>query len=192
MKKTKLIVLVGPSGSGKTELCARLCARSEDPFKRIITATTRPPRDGEKHGVDYWFLSDEEFDLRIANGDFVEWAWVHGKYRYGTLLGTTRSQILEGGRLVINIEIQGYRSVKANHDPVIRDALVGIFILTSDFPTLERRIRKRGSVDEEEIHRRLETARKELLAVNEFDWRVVNDDGKIEEALAEIIRIADM
>lgn len=190
MKKHTLLVLVGPSGSGKTELSKALCKREE--FQRLVTATTRPPRADEKDGIDYHFLSEHDFNIKLANREFVEWAYVHGIYRYGTLIAPLQHQLETSKVVVANIDIQGYRSLISCKDDMIRESVLGVFVCTSDFQTLEKRIRKRSKVNEEEVERRLETAQKELLAVRNFSWIVVNDDGMFDEAVAELIRIATL
>src|SRR6478735_7890368 len=121
---TALLILAGPAGVGKSTLCDRLV--SEVPgFERVITATTRPPRPNERHARDYHFLSEAEFDARLAANEFLEWAWVHRKYRYGTLKSAVLDR-LPHTSLVMNIDVQGVRSVRtaAEKLPALRACLV--------------------------------------------------------------------
>ncbi|MCR6655179.1 MAG: hypothetical protein NVV63_05030 [Opitutus sp.] len=109
-----LLVLAGPAGSGKSTLCDRLCL--EDPsFSRVVTTTTRPPRPGEINGVHYHFFSPDEFERRVAAGEFLEWAQVHGKDRfrlYGTLASSVFEPLAAGRNLVMSVDVQGVESFR--------------------------------------------------------------------------------
>ena len=165
-----LIILAGPAGVGKSTLCERLV--SEVPgFERVITATTRPPRPNEVHGRDYHFLSEAEFDRRLASGDFREWAWVHRKYRYGTL----KSAVLERlphTSLVMNIDVQGVRSIRAAATgiPLLQRCLVTIFIAPDSLEVLRQRLEGRGPLPAEELARRLQSAELELAERFTYDY----------------------
>jgi guanylate kinase len=144
-----------------------------------VSATTRPPREGEVNGVDYHFLSPEDFDRRVAAGEFVEHAEYAGN-RYGTL----KSELKRPARgIVLEIDVQGARQVRE----ALPDA-VQIFIEPPSFEDLERRLAGRGSDLPTQIERRLEAARDELAAAREFDHRVVNDD--LERALTDLAGLA--
>jgi guanylate kinase len=161
-----VLVITGPSGVGKGTLIRLLLDR----FPRMalsVSATTRPPRPGEEDGVDYHFLSPEEFQRRIDAGEFLEWAEYAGN-RYGTL----RSELERDAHpLVLEIELQGARQVRER----VPDA-ISVFIAPPSEEALRTRLVGRGSDTPEQIERRLEVARQELAAEGEFDHVVVNDD----------------
>jgi guanylate kinase len=165
-----LLIIAGPAGSGKTTICERLA--HEDGMERLVTCTTRQPRDGELHGRDYWFYSDEEFDRRVAQGDFLEWAVVHGR-RYGTLRQTVEEKLAAHIDLAMNIDVQGVRSLQraaAEGNAMLRQRLVTIFIMPDSLDQLRERLQARGKDGEAEIERRIETARRELSAWTECDF----------------------
>ena len=143
-----------------------------------ISATTRRPRPGETQGVDYHFLSDEEFARRVEAGDFVEWAEYSGR-RYGTLRDELEQRILAGHPVVLEIELQGARQVRKTVPEAIQ-----IFIAPPSPETLRLRLVGRGTDNAEDIERRLEVAREELAARDEFAHVVIND--RLEDAVAEL------
>jgi guanylate kinase len=163
-----LLLLAGPAGSGKTTLCERF-AREHPAFGRVVTATTRAPRPGERDGVDYHFLEPAEFDRRIAAGDFLEWAWVHRKNRYGTLLPSVMDPLRAGRSLILNMDIQGVGSLGgvAENNRLLKRALCTVFINVG-MEEIRRRMVGRASESEEEIRRRMETAELERLAIPLF------------------------
>jgi len=170
LNPTVLLLLAGPSGVGKSTLCDRLVAEVPG-FERVITATTRPPRPNEVNGRDYHFLSREEFDRRLAAGDFLEWAWVHQDDRYGTL----RSAVLDRlphTSLVANLDVQGVRSVRAaaQNLPLLRERLVTVFVAPDSIEVLRERLQGRGQVSEEELARRLASAEVELRERDSYDY----------------------
>lgn len=168
--KTVLLILAGPAGVGKSTLCDRLV--SEVPgFERVITATTRPPRPNEQNGRDYHFLSEAEFDARLAAHDFLEWAWVHRKYRYGTLKSAVLDR-LPHTSLVANVDVQGVRSIRtaAAALPLLRERLVTIFVSPDSLEVLRERLQGRGAVTAEELERRLQSAELELAERNSYDY----------------------
>jgi guanylate kinase len=168
--KTVLLILAGPAGVGKSTLCDRLVAEVPG-FERVITATTRPPRVGEINGRDYHFLSDKQFDEKLAAGEFLEWAWVHQKHRYGTLKSAVLDQLAHTS-LVMNIDVQGVRSVRAAaaHHALLRNRLVTVFVAPDSFDVLRERLQYRGKDSDEEIARRLRTAELELGERNSYDY----------------------
>jgi guanylate kinase len=168
--KTVLLILAGPAGVGKSTLCDRLV--NEVPgFERAITATTRPPRPNEVDGRDYHFLSEPEFDARLAANDFLEWAWVHRKYRYGTLKSAVLDR-LPHSSLVMNIDVQGVRSIRAAAQaiPLLKERLVTIFVAPDSLDVLRERLQGRGAVTPEELERRMHSAELELAERNSYDY----------------------
>lgn len=176
------VVLAATSGTGKTTIARRLVEDSPS-YVFSVSATTRPPRQGEQDGVDYHFLSRMEFERRIAEGDFAEWASVHGR-----LYGTPRSELIaaaeRGHRVVLDIDVQGARQIRAS----VPDARL-IFVLPPSVDIMMARLTGRGSEAPESIARRLHSALVELQAVPEFDYVVVNDD--LDECLTEIRAIVE-
>jgi guanylate kinase len=163
---------------GKGTLIKGLLERSPG-LQLAVSATTRPPRDSEVNGVDYHFLSAEDFDRRVARGEFVEHAEYAGN-RYGTL----RSELERPAQgIVLEIDVQGARQVRER----LPDAKL-VFIEPPSFEALERRLAGRASDQPEQIERRLAAARDELSAADEFDHRIVNDD--LDAALNELARVA--
>ena len=165
-----LPILAGPAGSGKTTLCDRLVDEN-DHLERVVTCTTRAPREGEIDGVDYYFLSDDQFDAKVEAGEFLEWAHVH-TYRYGTLKSTIEAKLEEDVDLVMNIDVQGVASVQeaARSQPMIGQRLVTVFIMPASFDELKERLRVRGKDDEAEISRRIESAEKEIEQWRSFEY----------------------
>ena len=142
-----LLVIAGPAGSGKSTLCDRLLQERRI-FSRVVTTTTRPPRPGEINGIHYHFFSADEFRRRLAAGDFLEWARVHGNHE-DRLYGTLRSSVidpLEAGRsLVLNIDVQGVENFRriATGNATLRAALTTVFIVV-DPVSMAERLRRRG------------------------------------------------
>lgn len=187
MRKRLTIVLSGPSGVGKGTICERLL-QEMDELALSISCTTRKPRsrkDGtmEQHGVEYYFISEEEFASRVREGDFMEYAGVHGK-RYGTSGGFVNAMKEAGKDVLLEIEMQGALQVKAA-DP---DAVL-IFILPPDFDTLRKRLLGRKSETEEQASKRLNDAKDQLSYAYAYDYVLVNDDlDTAVEEVKEIIR----
>ena len=169
-KDPVLLVLAGPAGSGKSTLCDRLVA--EDPsFTRVVTSTTRAPRAGEVNGVHYHFFTPREFDDRVKAGEFLEWAWVHGDRRYGTLSASVLGPLLLGKNLVMSVDVQGVESFRrlAAVNPFLKRVMATLFIVV-DHERLLSRMRGRGKDNEDEIARRMETAEAELREAPKFDY----------------------
>ncbi|MGB4592710.1 MAG: guanylate kinase [Coriobacteriia bacterium] len=181
MSKGKLFIISGPSGAGKGTLVDRLVARVPGVWVSV-SATTREPRPHEIHGDDYYFMSPEEFQSLIDDGDFLEWAEVHGN-RYGTLKSVVTEKIDEGRLVVLEIDPQGARQVKA----LMPDAIL-IFIVAPSFSELERRIRRRGAETDAQVRTRLATAEREMALVGTYDFVVQNDDvARAADELAGIV-----
>ncbi len=178
-----LVVLAGPTAVGKGTVSAYI--RDHYPEVTLsVSATTRTPRPGEVDGVHYYFVSDAEFDRMIAAGELLEWAVVHNSYRYGTPRPPIEAALAAGQRVLLEIDLQGARQVRA----VMPDALL-IFLLPPTWEELVRRLTGRGTEGVEEQQRRLETARVELAAQDEFDAKVVNRE--VGQAAAEVVELMD-
>jgi guanylate kinase len=177
--KALMIVVSAPSGAGKSTLCNRLVAD----FPNIVysvSCTTRPPRGTEQNGVEYYFLSKEEFLQRVERGDFLEYAEVHGNY-YGTLAETVLSAMDAGNHVLLDIDVQGAaqvreRAVSYPENHPLRSGFLDIFILPPSLEELERRLRGRGTDSEAVIQTRLQNARRELAEADHYRYRIVNDD----------------
>jgi guanylate kinase len=181
-RKGRLFVITAPSGAGKTSLIDALM-RGDPSLKLSISYTTRMPRPGEKDGVDYHFVDDATFLAMRGRGEFLESAEVHG-YRYGTSKGVITEALAKGEDLILEIDWQGARQVRA-----IYPEAVGIFILPPSIEELERRMRARGQDSDEVIRRRLENARGEMDHAGEFDYAIINKDfDTARHELAEIIQ----
>jgi guanylate kinase len=182
-----LLVLAGPAGSGKTTLCERMVAEVPG-FERIVTTTTRAPRPGEVNGVHYHFFTPEQFDAKVAAGEFLEWAWVHKTgNRYGTLASSVLDPLAAGRSLIINVDVQGVESFRkaALANPLLARRMGTVFI-NVPIPELRTRLTGRGE-SEAEIAHRMETAERELLEIGKFDF-VVNSANR-EDDFAELLAI---
>lgn len=167
-----LLVVAGPAGSGKSTLCDRL-VKEVPGFARVVTTTTREPRPGETHGVHYHFLTPEEFDAKLEKNAFLEWAWVHGKRRYGTLAHSVLEPLSRGQSLVISVDVQGVESFRraVAQYPQIGKHMTTVFILV-DRERLIARMRERAQDNEEEIAGRMRTAERELREASKFDFTI--------------------
>jgi len=171
VSRSSLLLLVsGPAGTGKTTLCDRLLNDFGPRLQRVITSTTRAPREGESDGVDYHFLSEPEFQEKLAAGEFYEYAQVHSGC-YGTLKSSIQGQLTEDIDLMLNIDVQGAASFReiAMVDPVLGGQLVTVFIQPISTQQIQDRLEGRGKDSPEEIGRRLITAQREMSHRDHFD-----------------------
>jgi guanylate kinase len=172
-----LLLVSGPAGSGKTTLCDRMTAAYPEAMKRVVTCTTRAPRGAEVNGVDYNFLSREEFEAQIAAGEFLEYAKVHSNI-YGTRKREVYTQLAAGRDLLVNLDVQGAGIVRevAENDPVLRASLVSLFIMPPSREELRARLSGRGTDAAEEIERRMVVAEHEMARFREYDHCLVSSD----------------
>jgi guanylate kinase len=180
-----LIVLSGPSGVGKSTVLKRLLARHADRLRLSVSATTRPPRPGERDGVDYYFLSRDEFERRRQAGDFLECCEVFGRgHWYGTLLAEVMPSRNDQKWVVLDIDVDGAEKVRRQVP-----AALTIFLRPNSVEELERRLRERQTESGEAIARRLEVARRELARSDEYQHQIVNDvvDRAVDE-ISDILR----
>ncbi len=177
-----LIVLSGPSGTGKGTICRELLC-SYPNLHYSISATTRPPREGETNGVNYWFISQEEFQAKIKADELLEWAEVYGNY-YGTLRCYVNELLVSGKNVILEIDTQGAMQVKTKFPQGIF-----IFIVPPSLDELANRIYKRGTDTRESIRKRLNCASSELAYVHHYQYVVVNDE--VPKAVHKIEAIID-
>ncbi len=179
VRPSRLVVLAGPTAVGKGTVSTYI--RENHPNVLLsVSATTRAPRPGEIDGVNYYFVSDEEFDRLERSGDMLETATVHNAYRYGTPRGPIDEALAEGKSVLLEIDLQGARSVRA----AMPEAIL-VFLLPPTWEELVRRLIGRGTEDAAEQARRLETAKTELAAQDEFDYKIMNTD--VSQAAQEVV-----
>ncbi len=188
-----LVVISGPSGSGKTSLRRGLCKIDPQRFVFSLSATTRKPRGTEATGHDYDFITLEEFHARKSLGYFLEWAEVYGNY-YGTPLAETRKQVADGKIVLLDIDTVGHKTIRDQTNPIIRGRTISIFVTPPEpvMKILEDRIRRRatingGSINEEDLRRRLAEAEAELARQGEFDHVLISD--KMEKATTDAFQL---
>jgi guanylate kinase len=174
-----LFVVSAPSGGGKSTLLNAL--RQTPDFVYSVSCTTRPARPGEVDGEDYHFLGKQEFERRIAAGDFIEHAQVHGNY-YGTLRESILQNLNAGVDVMVDIDVQGARKIRGDSE-LIRAALADVFIMPPSMGELRRRLMKRGTETPEQIEIRLGNAAKEMEAWRDYKYTIVT--GAIEEDLVK-------
>jgi len=166
---SKLTVIAGPTAVGKGTVVRRILETHPD-IELSVSATTRLPRPGEQHGIDYFFLTNEEFDQMVEDGNMLEFAVVHGTNRYGTPREPVERTLAAGRQMILEIDIQGARQVRES----MPDALL-VFIAPPSWDELKRRLSMRGTEDPAEQDRRLDTATLEMQAQDEFDAVIINE-----------------
>lgn len=179
MNNAILIILSGPSGSGKGTILDK--AKEKLDFVYSVSATTRKPRDGEVDGVNYYFLTKDDFEQRIKNGELLEYTNYCGNY-YGTLLSQVQDNLDDNKDVLLEIEVEGAINAKK----AFPDALM-VFILPPSMEILEKRLRSRNTEDEEAVTKRIEQAKNEINCANLYDYRIVNDD--LDKAVDEFVSI---
>ncbi|MBQ7270189.1 MAG: guanylate kinase [Campylobacter sp.] len=168
--KGQILLISGPSGSGKSTLINRLM-KEEKNIYFSISCTTREIRQGEKDGVDYYFLSVDEFKKGIENGEFLEWALVHKNY-YGTSLKPVLKAFSENKVVIFDIDVQGFDIARSK----FKDEITSVFITTKSSTELKKRLEKRGTNTQEDIERRLNNAVGEMSHIKDYDFLLINDD----------------
>ncbi|HVV73120.1 MAG TPA: guanylate kinase, partial [Verrucomicrobiae bacterium] len=184
-----LILISAPSGGGKTTLCHQLLA-ARPGMSRVITCTTRPPRDGEQDGVDYYFMDAASFLKRVQAGHFLEHATVYG-HSYGTLKSEVLGKLRHGKDVLLNVDVQGAAAIrqKAADEPELKNALVSVFLTPASLQILEERLRRRATDSEAVIQKRLGVARQEIAQWKNFDYLLVS--GSIREDLERMLAIVE-
>ena len=181
MSKGQLIVVSGPSGSGKDTVISKAIDRLGEKAFLSVSMTTRSIRGNETDGVDYYFVSEEQFQKHIENGDMLEYA-KYGSNYYGTPALPIKERINNGETVFLNIEVQGGASIKK-----LMPEAVKVFIIPPSMNELERRLRKRGTEDDDAIKKRLGIAESEIKRACEYDYIVINDD--LDDAVDALIAI---
>ena len=181
----KLILIVGPSGSGKGTVINRL--KSIFPgFAYPVSYTTRDMREGEIDGEVYNFIAKEKFEDMIKNNEFLEYAIVHSNNYYGTSKNDILDPLKSGAMVVREVDIQGFHSIS---DLIPDENLVSIFMKVSDEDDLKGRILRRGDISDEELERRMESARKELAQADDCDFQVENTWGEVDACVKKVVDI---
>ena len=181
----QLVIISGPSGVGKTTVLRELLDRFGDALTLSVSATTRPPRDGETNGQDYLFLSLDEFEQRHQAGEFLECFEVFGRgYWYGTLFSQVTPSLAAGKWVILEIDVDGTQAVLERFPDAVT-----IFIRPSSLDELERRLRHRATDSEEAIERRLEVARREMALASIYRYEIVNDRDAIEQTIDEVCEL---
>ena len=188
----QLIIFAAPSGSGKSSLISKIIEQSDNKVQLSVSATTRPARKGEMNGKDYFFISNEEFVNLQKENAFIESAEVHG-YMYGTLKSYVNEKINEGVQVILDIDVQGAKSIRDMvrdiSDDIIKDGFMDIFIMPPSIKVLEMRLRNRKTNSEESIKKRLIEAENEIKKSNDFNHVIINDN--LESAFSELCNIID-
>jgi guanylate kinase len=177
-----LVVLSGPSGAGKDAVLDEMARRGHR-FHRVVTCTTRPPRENEREGIDYFFVTDAAFDKLIAENGLLEHAVVYG-HRSGVPRQQVVDQLRDGLDVYVRTDVQGAATIKR-----LAPGAVLIFIAPSSLDELEERIRARGSDDEERIQRRLQTAAIEMARRDDFDYVIVNEPGRLDGTVDKLLGV---
>lgn len=179
-----MIVISGPSGVGKDTIAQRLLER-RDSFYFVVTATTRQPRDGEVHGVDYFFVSQDEFAQMIKNGELLEYAHVYNDWK-GIPKQQIRDALASDKDVIMRLDVQGAATIRK----LIPEAIL-IFLMAESEAALARRLKERHSETTESLKVRIANAWREMNQLNDFHYRVLNAEGRQEEAVDKILAIID-
>ena len=185
--KGSILVISGPSGSGKTSLARSVCEELGDKAYFSISTTTRPMREGEKNGVDYFFITKEEFLKDIEDGYFLEWAEVHGNF-YGTSKKQIDEALKEGKIVFLDIDVQGHEAVRKEYP----DIVTSVFVTTKNKYILFERLKKRGTETEESLEVRLINAMHEMKKIPEYDYLLINDDFDEAKKFLNAVAIASL
>ncbi len=177
-----ILIVSGPSGSGKSSLMDEMF-KSIDDIHFSISTTTRDVRDGEKEGVNYYFISKDDFKKDIEEGMFLEWARVHGNY-YGTSLKPILKALHEGKLVVFDVDVQGHKIAREKFGNLI----TSVFLTTKDQNVLKQRLSNRGTDSNESINKRINNAVSEMTRIREYDYVLINDN--FEETLEKLTSIA--
>jgi guanylate kinase len=179
--KPVLLLISAPSGGGKTTVCEQLLSTASN-LTRAVTCTTRPPRDGEREGVDYFFLDAATFLKRVQAGHFIEHATVYG-HSYGTLKSELLGRLRQGQDVLLVVDVQGAATIRqrADEEAALKEALVTVFLTPASIDVLEARLKKRGKDSPAAIQRRLSVARQEIAQWRNFDYLVLS--GSLSEDL---------
>jgi guanylate kinase len=179
-----LVVVSGPSGVGKDTMLERLAEIDHDlPVHFVVTATTRPPRLGERNGVNHHFLDRASFEQMIERGELLEYASVYGNY-YGVPKSQVREALGRGRHVLLRVDVQGAERLRT-----VTPEAVFVFVLPPSIETLATRLRARGKDAPDSIRTRLAAARAEIEQATRFDYRIVNGDGSLDESVRELIEI---
>ena len=190
VSSTPLVVVISaPSGTGKTTLCDNIRA-SLPSISNAVTCTTRKPRDGELNGIDYYFLGEDEFHGRVAGGEFLENAVVHGNH-YGVLKSELRAKLADGSDVLLNIDVQGAATIReaAGNDLILKEALLTVFLCPESLDELEQRLRGRGTDSNEIIAKRLAIAKDEMDHAEKFDHMLISQTREAD--LAQMLEIIE-
>jgi guanylate kinase len=184
-----LVLISAPSGGGKTTIIEHLLA-ARPQMARAVTCTTRPPRHGEKDGVDYYFLDAESFLKRVQAGNFLEHATVYGN-SYGILKSEVLSKLRQGKDVLLSVDVQGAATIreKAQEDPELKRAFVSVFLTPPSLGVLEERLKKRGTESSAVIQKRLSVARQEIAQWKNFDYLLISST--IQEDLRRMLAIVE-
>lgn len=184
-----LVLVSAPSGGGKTTVCQQLLA-SHPQMTRAVTCTTRPPREGERDSVDYYFLDAASFLKRVQAGNFLEHATVYG-HSYGILKAEVLGKLRQGKDVLLTVDVQGAATIreKTQEDPELKRALVSVFLTPPSLAILEERLRKRGTDSPAVIQKRLGVAKQEIAQWKHFDYLLLS--GSIAEDLRRMLAIVE-
>lgn len=174
-KKGKIIIISGPSGVGKKTIIDQVINEKNLNLSYSVSMTTRPPRETERDGIDYFFVSEEEFSKAIENNELLEWA-EFANNKYGTPIKNLYKMIEQNKNVILEIEVEGATKVK---EILKREDFISIFIVPPSIRELKRRLKKRDTETKAKIKQRIKRARHEIKLVDEYDYKVLNDDAKL-------------